>query len=75
MNLKTGNGSDLILVSVFKTKHKFMLEKRLHIKYHSKRLSGEWFALNDDDISNFINTCQSINDSFDYLRESGNPFI
>jgi hypothetical protein len=74
-SLKTGNGSDLIVVKTFETKYHFKVEKRLHLKYHSKRLSGEWFALNDDDISNFIFDCKKAHDTFQYLIDGGNPFI
>jgi hypothetical protein len=74
-SLKTGNGSDLIVVKTFETKYHFKVEKRLHLKYHSKRLSGEWFALNDDDINNFINECQKANDSFEFLEKNNNPFF
>jgi hypothetical protein len=74
-SLKTGNGSDLIVVKIFETKYHFKVEKRLHLKYHSKRLSGEWFALNDGDINNFINECQKANDSFEFLEKNNNPFF
>jgi hypothetical protein len=30
-------------------------ERSLHLHFHEKRLEGEWFALNDEDIA-FIKT-------------------
>jgi hypothetical protein len=74
-SLKTGNGSDLIVVKTFETKYHFKVERILHLKYHYKRLNGEWFALNDDDINNFINECQKANDSFEFLEKNNNPFF
>ncbi len=74
-SLKTGNGSEISLVKSFDTKHHRKVEKWMHNKHNSKRLVGEWFALNDDDIINFISDCQKAHDTFQYLIDGGNPFI
>lgn len=73
--LKTGNGSEISLVKSFDTAHHRKVEKWMHNKHNSKRLVGEWFALNDDDIVNFISDCQKAHDTFQCLIDSGNPFI
>jgi hypothetical protein len=74
-SLKTGNGSEITLVKSFNTIHHRKVEKWMHNKHHSKRLVGEWFALNDDDIIEFISDCQKAHDTFECLIENGNPFI
>lgn len=74
-SLKTGNGSEIFLVNSFETKHHLKVEKWLHNKYAYKRLIGEWFALSDEEITNFISDCQKAHSTFQYLLDSGNPFI
>lgn len=74
-SLKTGNGSEITPIKIFETIHYKKVEKWMHNKYHSKRLVGEWFALNDDDITNFISDCQKAHNTFQCLIENGNPFI
>ena len=74
-SLQTGNGSEIIIVNTFETKFSNKVEKWLHRKYNSKRLVGVWFALNDNDITNFISDCQKAHDTFQCLIDSGNPFI
>jgi hypothetical protein len=73
--LKTGNGSEISLIKSFETNHHRKVEKWMHNKYQSKRLVGEWFALSDDDVVNFISECQKAHDTFQYLIDSNNPFI
>lgn len=74
-SLKTGNGSEITLVKSFNTIHHRKVEKWMHNKHNSKRLVGEWFALNDNDIIEFISDCQKADDTFKCLIENGNPFI
>ena len=74
-SLKTGNGSEIILIKSFETEHYRKVETWMHNKYRSKRLVGEWFALDDNDINNFISDCQKAHDTFQCLIDNGNPFI
>ncbi len=74
-SLKTGNGSEITLLKSFDTIHHRKVEKWMHNKHNSKRLVGEWFALNDDDITGFVSDCQKAHDTFQCLIENGNPFI
>lgn len=73
--LQTGNSDKIIVVNVFKSDFNRKIESRLHKKYETKRLEGEWFQLNDEDVNNFINECQDFHDTFELLTKSGNPFI
>lgn len=74
-SLKTGNGSKITLIKSFDTIHHRKVEKWMHNKHYSKRLVGEWFALNDNDITNFVSDCQKAHDIFQCLIDSGNPFM
>jgi hypothetical protein len=73
--LQTGNPNKIEPVRLFETKHYVTLETYMHNRHASKRREGEWFALTDDDVVNFINDCQRGHDTIQMLVESGNPFI
>lgn len=71
--LQTGNGSEITVIKEYKTNNARRIESHLHRLYKSKRLVGEWFDLDDDDINNFIDVCANIETSINYLKEH-NPF-
>jgi hypothetical protein len=72
-NLQTGNGSKITIVKEYDTEHARKIESWLHGRYNSKRLVGEWFSLDDDDIMNFTETCKEIEVTIKFLIEH-NPF-
>lgn len=74
-SLSTGNSDEIDVISEFKSKYNRKIEGALHKRYGIKRLKGEWFQLNKKDIQNFISECQSLHDTFEFLENSGNPFI
>lgn len=74
-NLQTGNPEQITVVCEFKSKWFRKIETSLHRRYGTKRLKGEWFDLEKEDTQNFISECQSMHDKFQFLEESGNPFI
>ena len=74
-NLQTGNGDVIDVVAEFESKYNNKIESALHRKYGTKRLKGEWFSLEKKDIQNFISECQSLHNNFEFLEQSGNPFI
>ena len=67
--LKTGNPATLTIVSQFESKWAFKIEANLHNRYHNKNISGskEWFRLNDNDVSEFLDNCKMIHDNFEFL--------
>lgn len=69
--LQTANGTELKLITTFKSKHPFELEKRLHRYYKDVRCNGEWF--NIDDISNFTEICEENEKILIALED--NPFF
>lgn len=73
--LQTGNGDEIKMLAEFKSGFFRKIESSLHRRYGTKRLKGEWFELEQEDTQNFISECQSLHDTFQLLKESGNPFI
>lgn len=74
-NLQTGNGDVIDVVAEFESKFNNKIEGALHKRYGTKRLKGEWFVLEQKDIQNFISECQILHNNFEFLEESGNPFL
>ncbi len=71
--LQTGNGYELIELYKFETQYNQKVERRLHKYFSNKRLKGEWFKLNKEDVDNFIQKCEKIENDFDSLKD--NPFF
>lgn len=71
--LQTGNGSEITVVKEYDTEHARKIESWLHKRYASKRLVGEWFSLEDNDIDTFVETCEKIETVIIFLKEH-NPF-
>jgi predicted GIY-YIG superfamily endonuclease len=73
--LNTGNPGKLSLLKYFETKIPTKLEKVLHNRYKSKKIKGEWFELDDTDISSFNEICRKYENNLTDLIEMGNLFI
>jgi hypothetical protein len=80
--LKTGCPYPIKIIYNFPSKRPFLLEAALHKSYCSYKknldgdsLFGEWFNLPPSEVSGFIDKCKKIEDTMDFLAESGNPFI
>lgn len=78
---KTGNCLELNIEYVFNSKWGTKIEKKLHKLFSSKKISGEWFSLSDEDIINLINTTQTLHENFNiidientFVLESGGLF-
>ena len=57
---KTGNASELLLVDHFNSKWATKIESHLHRYFKAKRIKGEWFELNDEDLEKFKPMCEKI---------------
>ena len=71
--LQTGSSNELYIRNSFETKYPYKLEKMLHRHFHDKILLNEWFKLSNEDINNFINTCNKYENILLSLKE--NPFF
>lgn len=71
--LQTGNSGEIYLVSCFETEHPFLMEKNLHLKFQSQKVSGEWFELTPEQANNFKFYCSDIEKMLDSVKD--NPFL
>jgi hypothetical protein len=49
------------------------LETSLHRFYKTKHDEGEWYFLDDSDVSNFTILCEQIEKAFDVIKDN-NPY-
>lgn len=73
--LKTGNPSALTILNSFNSKWGIKIESALHREWKSKRVDGEWFFLDNNDVSSFIEKCKSIHDSLEFLSKNNTYII
>lgn len=80
--LSTGCPYPIDIIYKFSSKRPFALETALHNAYSTYKqnldgdeLSGEWFSLPPAEVLGFVERCKKIEDTMNFLVESGNPFI
>ena len=56
--MRTGNSEEFKILGFFESKWGTKIESRLHRKYKNKKISGEWFSLDEDDVSKFVADCK-----------------
>jgi len=72
---KTGNGSDFYIVDSFQSKWGAKIEARIHKAFKHKRINGEWFSLNETDISQFGKLCETIHNVLNLTEKNNTYFI
>ncbi len=72
---KTGNGAEFYIVDSFKSKWGTKIESRIHKVFKSKKISGEWFDLDDNDLIEFKLSCERIHNIFDIIEKNNTYFI
>lgn len=72
---KTGNAAELLIVDSFVSKWARKIEANFHRSLKSKKISGEWFELDEADISGFRNRCQALHDNFDLIESTNTYYI
>lgn len=68
--LKTGNPADFRIVETFKSDYGTKIESQIHKIFNYKKVDGEWFSLTDEDIVNFTNICEKIEDNLKLLKNN-----
>lgn len=68
--LKTGNASDMSIVSFYKSEWGTKIEAFLHRKYSSKKVNREWFKLTEEDVLGFNDNCKFIHNNFELLSKT-----
>ncbi len=72
---KTGNGAEIYLIESFHSKWGTKIEAALHRLFRSKKISGEWFNLNDDEVSSFVVECNKRHDNLNFIESNNTYFI
>ena len=72
---KTGNSNNLEIISVFESKWGTKIESSLHRKYKTKKIDGEWFDLNQEDVDSFKLECERIHDMFELISNQNTYII
>ena len=72
---KTGNASDIYLVDSFQSEWGTKIESQLHKIYKSKKVGGEWFELDDEDIRLFKERCQQIHRNLETISTQNTYFL
>jgi hypothetical protein len=73
--IKTGNGHDIYLVDSFNSKWGTKIESKLHTTFKMKKVSGEWFDLNDEEVKSFIIKCKSIHETFEIITKNNTYYL
>lgn len=68
--LQTGNSGEIYMVTHFETEYPFKMEKMLHIRYSNKRLSGEWYELSPEEVTQFKKTCEEVQATIEALKDN-----
>lgn len=71
--LQTGNAGEIYLCNYYHTEHPFYIEKILHQRLLPKRISGEWYNLEPDEVFKFKDLCDDIERMAESLID--NPFF
>jgi hypothetical protein len=72
--LKTGNAADLSIVDSFQSKWATKIEANLHRLFRPKKISGEWFELNEEDLVEFKGRCELLHGNFE-MMEASNTYV
>lgn len=72
---KTGNASELLIVDSFVSKWARKIEATFHRALKPKKISGEWFDLDEEDILTFKSKCQAMHENFDIIESTNTYYI
>jgi hypothetical protein len=72
---KTGNASEFSIIDSFQSEWGTKIEATLHRIYSRKKLSGEWFDLNEQDIKEFKENCKKIHENFEIITKTNTYYL
>ncbi len=75
--LQTGSSDEIVMLMKYESYNYLKIEKMLHRKYSKYSTDGgqEWFQLPSAEVSDFIKECENIDNLFNFLINSDNPYI
>lgn len=71
---ETGNGSNIFIIDSYKSKWGTKIEARLHSIFKNKKIRGEWFNLDENDILKFNSHCELLHNNFEIVSTQ-NTFL
>lgn len=71
--LQTGNSTELFITAYHQTQYPYTVEKMLHNKFANYNKKNEWFNLSTNDVNNFHNYCNEIENLIVEMKD--NPFF
>lgn len=76
-DFRTGNCSIIEIVDSYTSKWGTKIEAQLHKKFKTqqKGISGEWFYLTEQDISNFRNDCEVIHNNYELITNENTYYL
>jgi biotin operon repressor len=72
---KTGNASEFYIIDSFQSKWGTKIESQLHKFYKPKKVSGEWFDLNQEELDNFLKRCKTIHDNLELISTQNTFYL
>lgn len=66
---KTGNCNHLKVIHQFESIWGTKIEATLHRRFGTKKIEGEWFYLEKEDVDNFLIECINLDKNFKILNE------
>lgn len=68
--LQTGNAGEIYICRYYQTDIPFFIEKHLHLQFFSKKIKNEWFLLTAEDVLDFSNKCNKIEEMYNSLQDN-----
>jgi hypothetical protein len=73
--LKTGNCSDMYVIDSFKSKWGTKIEAQLHMAFNKKKINGEWFDLNDEEVKSFKEKCKLSHENMELITKHNTYYL
>lgn len=68
--LKVGNAGDFYLIDSYESIWGSKIEASLHKILRLKKISGEWFDLDEIEVSNFKKICEKLDSNFETISKT-----
>lgn len=72
---KTGNASEMWIVESFKSEWGTKIEAGLHRIFKPKKIDGEWFDLDEEDVKSFSHHCEKIHQNLTLISKENTYYI
>jgi hypothetical protein len=75
--LSTGNSNKISTLNYYESANYKKIERLFHKKFLTKKTEAknEWFNLTDEDVNNFISSCEKYDKNFQFLEENNSLYF